>query len=115
MAVNLSLIDRWSAVHGLMGLGIGLAGVRPAAAIGGSLAYEVIEHHHERHGSAIFGTKQPESLKNVAGDSAIYTVAFLAGRSAHNHELGQAAAIGTLTAAAFLTWIFSPLKDGARH
>lgn len=107
--VNESVIDRWSTVHALNGLGMGLIGVSPKVAFGAALVYELGEYYHERHGSALFGTKRPETLTNIVGDTVLYAAAFFAGRSRAGARMAPLGAAMAFTAALAVTWVISPL------
>lgn len=109
--VNESAVDRWTWVHALNGMGLGLLNASPLVAIGLAAAYEVAEWHHERHGSRIFGTKRPESWANIAGDTVAYAGAYVLGRRA---PLVDAPPLGVLAlgAAGAVTWMLSPLGGG---
>lgn len=67
--VNASAADGWTLVHIASGAALGMMGVSLPWTVGLGLAYEVAEYAHESpRGSALFGSKRPESLVNVAVD-----------------------------------------------
>lgn len=109
-AVNTSALDRWSWVHALNGLGVGLSGIGPTWAFVGAGAYEVVEYYHERDGSKLFGTKAPESLLNVAADTALYALAYYGGRELRESPGAGIGAFGAFTAAALTTWLITPFR-----
>lgn len=99
--INESAIDAWSTVHGLTGLGAGLLDLPPLAALGGAVAYEVVEYAHEwPRGSVFFGSKRPESALNVATDLAIYTAAYWLGSRSPN-KVAAALVLGVAAAIAY--------------
>lgn len=106
--VNESFVDRWTWVHGLNGLGLGLLKVNPLVAGAVAAAYELVEWHHEKKGSAIFGTKRPESLLNIAGDTLAYGSLFFLGRASRS-PTDPALGLAALACAAATTWMISPL------
>ena len=108
--VNVSVIDQWSLVHALNGLALGLLGVRPIAATGLAVAYEIGEYYHEEHGSQIFGTKQPESWANILGDTAVYSIMFAAGRQYSSQKHSDVCGLAAFASAAVVTWLISPLR-----
>lgn len=112
--VNEAPFDRWSWVHALNGLGLGLAGVSSGAAAVAAVAYEGVEYYHEDGGSKIFGTKQPESLANIVTDTALYAATFSAGRALRHHDGAGMGALAAFTGAAFVTWYISPLRTSGR-
>lgn len=108
--VNESAIDQWSFVHAMNGLALGLLGVRPLVAAGLAVVYEVGEYYHEEHGSVLFGTKQPESWANIAGDSLVYGLTYAAGRSLASKRHAKVWGLGAFAGAALVTWLISPLR-----
>lgn len=108
--VNVSPVDQWSLVHALNGLALGLLGVRPVVAAGLAIAYDLGEYYHEEHGSKLFGTKQPESWANIAGDSIVYGVMFAAGRKFSDQKHSDVLGLGAFAGAALVTWLISPLR-----
>ena len=98
-------------MHALNGLGVGLAGVPPVWAFGGAAVYEAVEFYYERHGSVLFGTKAPESFANVATDTLLYAALYFGGRQFKDAPRAGLSAFGALTAAAFATWLITPLRE----
>lgn len=81
MTTNISPLDGWSLVHAGVGVALGAMGVSRRLAIGGALAYEVVEYAHEYpSGSRLFGTKRPESISNAVTDVAVFWLGYVAGR-----------------------------------
>lgn len=109
--VNVSAVDQWSLVHALNGLGMGLLGVSPLVAGGAAAAYELGEFYHERHGSRIFGTKEPESWANIVGDSVLYATTYYLGRRRTHRNHAEVWGLCAFGAAALLTWVISPLRS----
>lgn len=72
---NQSLIDKWTLGHILIGYGLGKKQISFPVVIGVAILYEIIEQKIES-GPNPFGTKQPESLKNVIADLAIMSLAY---------------------------------------
>ncbi len=64
-----AFVDKWTAVHVVTGIASGALGMPVWAYIALGTGYELAEFAMESpRGSKIFGTKQPESAVNVAGD-----------------------------------------------
>lgn len=85
MAVDKTLneapVDGWTAVHTGMGFGAGLLGLSAPVALGGAVAYEVVEYAHEwPKGSKLFGSKRPESGLNIAVDIGVFAFGWWVGR-----------------------------------
>jgi len=77
LGTNKDLVDGWSLVHMAVGAGAGAVGLPRGWAYGLAALYEVAEYAHEYpSGSAIFGTKEPESVGNVASDMVAFGVGF---------------------------------------
>lgn len=109
--INSGLVDKWSAVHALTGLSMGLLGIPPKLAIPGAVLYEVVEYAHEwPNGSTIFGSKGPESPQNLFGDMVLYTGGYLAARKLRESRETLPYGILTLAAAALLAVSYTP-KD----
>jgi hypothetical protein len=103
--INQDAIDRWSAVHALSGLSAGLFGASAPVALGGAVVYEVVEYAHEwPRGSALFGSKRPESFSNVVSDLVIYGAAYWLG----SQRRSVAGALLALGAAGLLAYSFMP-------
>jgi hypothetical protein len=108
VTINQTMFDRWSWVHTLMGVGVGFAGVNPALAISGAVAFDVIEHYHEApRGSKLFGSKAPESLKNVIGDLLVYSIGYAAALEIRDDEEVPVATVAAFGAAALLGIVFA--------
>lgn len=112
---NESPFDRWSWVHGLNGLGLGLVGASAPLTFGAAAVYELGEYYHERHGSAIFGTKAPESAANIVTDTAVYGGAYWVGRQIRQHDIAGTLGLLSFVGAAFVTWYISPLRKTGRE
>jgi hypothetical protein len=105
VSINQAPVDKWTAVHALSGLGVGLFGVSAPVALAGAAAYEVVEYAHEwPRGSVLFGSKRPESIANVASDLLVYGAAYWLGGRAPS-KAWSAIALG---AAALLAYTLMP-------
>lgn len=69
------VIDRWTAVHIAVGIAAGLAHVRPAVAVPGAIAYEVIEHQFEEREET-----GAELLSNAVIDVWVFALGYYAAR-----------------------------------
>lgn len=104
--MNEGLVDQWTAVHALAGLGVGLLGASAPVALGGAAVYEVVEYAHEwPRGSVLFGSKRPESIPNVVSDLAVYGLAYWLGSSRGRSVAGAVVVLG---AAALLAYSLMP-------
>ena len=82
LRVNSGALDVWSLVHAVWGGACVALHIPPWLFVGLSMGYEVFEYWHETpHGSALFGSKAPESPTNVVGDLAVEFVAYLVARA----------------------------------
>lgn len=80
---NLCAFDVWSLTHMTWGAASGALGMHPWVFVGLSVAYEAIEYWHEwPRGSALFGSKRPESPVNIIGDLTAEFLTYLAARAA---------------------------------
>lgn len=78
---NRAVFDGWTLVHVGWGGVAGAAGLNPWAFLAITGAYEVLEYIHEHpRGSAVFGSKGPESGANMVGDVGVAAVAFAVSR-----------------------------------
>lgn len=77
---NRALVDPWTLVHAAVGLAAGLMGFSPTAAIGGAVAYELLERPFERaeFGKNFFNVSKPEG----AGNQVVDVIAFAIGHAA---------------------------------
>jgi len=106
--VNADALDRWSLVHLMNGLGLGLLGLRPVLALGGAVVYEVGEYAHEwPRGSVLFGSKQAETLANVVTDLALYSGGYFVGRNYKKVEDSIAMGTAIMIGSALLTTAFA--------
>jgi len=82
MAQNTGLLDEWTAGHAFAGALAGAAGVPPLWLAGVMVAYEVGEQLVERAawGQRAFDTAGPETVLNVAGDTAAMAAAYYLAR-----------------------------------
>jgi hypothetical protein len=104
--INEAAVEQWSAVHALTGLGVGLLGASAPVALGGAVVYEAVEYAHEwPRGSALFGSKRPESFSNVVSDLVIYGAAYWLGSRGERSVAGALLALG---AAGLLAYSFMP-------
>lgn len=75
--VNSDAVDPWSIVHFLTGVAAGQVVSFPVY-LGLATAYEVAEYAHEYpKGSAIFGSKRPESMTNIVMDMILGTLGYM--------------------------------------
>jgi hypothetical protein len=115
--INKGFVDKWSAVHTLSGVSMGLLGIAPHLAIPGAIAYEVLEYAHEwPNGSTLFGSKGPETPQNLIGDMALYTGAYFLGRklSKGANTLPYGVALLVATALLALSYIPNDPREPAR-
>ena len=82
MISNTTAFDRWSLLHGAVGMAAGLARVNFWLFLGAISVYELVEFLMESPaGSKLFGSKKPESAVNMLTDLGIgistYTVGYL--------------------------------------
>ena len=69
MTINRSLFDKWTPAHIAAGMLASHLGISFQAYAVIALGYEIGESQLEAPGgSRVFGTKRPETKKNVAGD-----------------------------------------------
>lgn len=79
---NVAPFDKWTPLHGAVGALAGAAGVSPPAFLALVVGFEIFESTLETPGgSALFGTKRPESARNVAVDLAVSVGAYALVRS----------------------------------
>lgn len=72
MKTNESFVDVWSLAHVATGYTARKIGVPFFLYMGGAVLFERIEHSMEYpDGHPTFGTKRPETLKNVIGDLVV--------------------------------------------
>jgi hypothetical protein len=112
---NSGFVDKWTLVHALNGMAIGLLGTRPLLALSGAVAYELVEYAHEwPRGSTLFGSKEPETPVNIAGDLTIYTLMYYAARSMKHERYAPLLGVATLGAAAALGLKFAPMRTPSK-
>lgn len=72
------VIDAWTAVHVATGAWAAGAGVPWQWALGGAVAYEVIEHVWQKteHGKRFWRVDGPEPWANKAADVAVFMAGF---------------------------------------
>ena len=80
---NLAAFDGWTLVHVAWGLGAGGLGLGPWWFLGLTGLYELLEFAHEYpNGSAVFGTKRPESAENLVADVGVAALGYALARVA---------------------------------
>ena len=78
---NESLLDKWSIIHSIVGYSAGKYGVNLFWFFVAIVSYEFFEYSIESpHGSKFFGTKQPESYKNITSDLLLAVFFYLLAR-----------------------------------
>ena len=79
---NEAVLDPWSAVHGGVGLAVGLMGFGLGAALVGAVAYELLERPLESAGFGrnLFNVSKPENNANAVADVVVFMVGVEAGR-----------------------------------
>jgi len=88
MAQNEAIFDRWTWAHIGAGLLAGLSPISLPWAVGLAVAYEAIEWAHEYpSGSRLFGTKRPESARNIMGDLSTFALAFEVARAIYPRKV----------------------------
>jgi hypothetical protein len=79
---NEAVLDPWSAVHGGVGLAMGLMGFSLGAAFAAAVVYELLERPFEsaEFGRNLFNVSKPEHKANAVADVAVFMVGVEAGR-----------------------------------
>lgn len=78
--MNTAAVDAWTVVHAATGFAAQRVGVSFGTYLALATLYEVVEWNLEYpRGSAIFGTKRPESFRNMATDLVAGAVGYQAG------------------------------------
>jgi len=81
METNASPFDAWTLVHIASGVVLGAVGLPLPQTVAALVAYEVLEWSIEHpSGSAIFGSKRPESQVNVAADIGVALLGYALAR-----------------------------------
>lgn len=100
--MNEGILDSWTAVHALTGLGAGFSGVSASLALGGAAAYELVEYAHEwPRGSVLFGSKRPESVQNVVSDLVVYSLTYWLGSRWPRSTIATAVTLGMAAVLAY--------------
>lgn len=88
---NRQFFDRYSVVHGATGILFQAAGVPPLLAIGGHVAFELVENTLKEAIEPVWPDIRPDCWQNHLGDSASFVSGYFASSELRKTDAGQAA------------------------
>jgi hypothetical protein len=102
---NTHFFDRYSLVHAAVGALAEVSRIPDAAAIGGHIAFEVVENPVKRAIEPIWPDARPDALQNQVGDTVSFTGGYYAARALAKSDAGKAVVTGFVAlGAAIWTW-----------